>query len=149
MALYHDILDPMAVEDLNGRLEAQVDQNSGLLDARGKAGRIRHVHGDLHLADIATIGGVPTPFDCLEFDAELATTDVLYDLAFLLMDLWQRGLRREANMMFNRYLDHSPEDEGAVGLLALFMRVRACIRAPVSAAPAKSSEERRIGKEVD
>src|SRR3546814_19504157 len=28
MALYPDILDPMAVEDLNGRLEAQVDQRS-------------------------------------------------------------------------------------------------------------------------
>src|SRR3546814_14820971 len=40
MALYTDILDPMAVEDLNGRLEAQVDKNSGLLDARGNAGRI-------------------------------------------------------------------------------------------------------------
>src|SRR3546814_2513003 len=53
------------------------------------------------------------------------------------MDLWQRGLRREANMMFNRYLDHSPEDEGAVGLMALFMSVRACIRAHVSAARAK------------
>ncbi|CAH0354022.1 hypothetical protein SPH9361_02877 [Sphingobium sp. CECT 9361] len=87
MALYPDILEPKAVAELTGRLEAHVDQNSGLLDARGKAGRIRHVHGDLHLANIATIDGVPTPFDCLEFDPELATTDVLYDLAFLLMDL--------------------------------------------------------------
>lgn len=137
MALYPDILEPKAVAELTGRLEAHVDQNSGLLDARGKAGRIRHVHGDLHLANIATIDGVPTPFDCLEFDPELATTDVLYDLAFLLMDLWQQGLRREANMMFNRYLDHSPEDEGAVGLMPLFMSVRACIRAHVSAARAK------------
>src|SRR3546814_8935335 len=51
--------------------------------------------------------------------------------------LWQRCRRGEANMMFNRYLDHSPEDEGAVGLMALFMSVRACIRAHVSAARAK------------
>src|SRR3546814_7315876 len=104
MALDPDVPEPMSGEDLNGRLEAQVDQNSGLLDARGKAGRIRHVHGDLHLANIATIGGVPTPFDCLEFDAELATTDVLSDLALLLMDIWQRGLRPAAQMMFNRYV---------------------------------------------
>ncbi|SNT11999.1 hypothetical protein SAMN06295912_1442 [Sphingomonas laterariae] len=137
MANYPDILDTKITADLTERLDRLVDSNGSLLDARGKAGRIRHVHGDLHLANIATIDGVPTPFDCLEFDAELATTDVLYDLAFLLMDLWQRGLRREANMVFNRYLDHSSEDEGAVGLMPLFMSVRASIRAHVASARAK------------
>ncbi|WP_278393027.1 AAA family ATPase [Sphingobium yanoikuyae] len=137
MAIYPDILDPKAVAELTGRLDRLVDHNSALLDARGKAGRIRHVHGDLHLANIATIDGVPTPFDCLELNPELATTDVLYDLAFLLMDLWQRHLRLEANMAFNRYLDHSPDDEGAIGLMPLFMSVRASIRAHVAAARAK------------
>jgi aminoglycoside phosphotransferase family enzyme/predicted kinase len=137
MVIYTEILDPNAVAELTASLVGLVDQNSGLLDARGKAGRIRHVHGDLHLGNIATIDSVPTPFDCLEFDADLATTDVLYDLAFLLMDLWQQGCRREANILFNRYFDLSPDDEGAVGLMPLFMSVRACIRAHVSAARAK------------
>lgn len=141
MTIYPDILDPRAVAELTGRLDGLVDLNSGLLDARGKAGRIRHVHGDLHLANIATIEGVPTPFDCLEFNPELATTDVLYDLAFLLMDLWQRHLRLEANLAFNRYLDHSPDDEGAVGLMPLFMSVRASIRAHVAAARAKRGDD--------
>ncbi|RIA46375.1 hypothetical protein DFR49_0916 [Hephaestia caeni] len=137
IAHYPDILDPLAAAELTARLDRLIESNSALFDARGKAGRIRHVHGDLHLANIATIDSKPTPFDCLEFDAELATTDVLYDLAFLLMDLWQRGLRHEANLVFNRYLDHSPEDEGAIGLLPLFMSVRASIRAHVTAARAK------------
>src|SRR3546814_4760439 len=44
MALYPDILDPMAVEDLNGRLEAQVDQNSGLLDADRQSTRLNSSH---------------------------------------------------------------------------------------------------------
>lgn len=141
MAIYPGILDPKAVAELTGRLDRLVDHNSGLLDARGKAGRIRHVHGDLHLANIATIDGVPTPFDCLEFDPELATTDILYDLAFLLMDLWQRHLRLEANMVFNRYLDHSHDDEGAIGLMPLFMSVRASIRAHVAAARAQRGDD--------
>jgi hypothetical protein len=98
------------------------------------AGRIRHVHGDLHLANIATIDGVPTPFDCLEFDEDLATTDILYDIAFLLMDLWDRGLRHEANIVLNRYLDRSEPDEGGITLLPLFMAIRATIRAHVLAA---------------
>nr|WP_245504357.1 hypothetical protein [Lichenihabitans psoromatis] len=63
-----------------------------LLDARGTSGKIRHGHGDLHLCNICLVEGEPTLFDCLEFNDDLATTDILYDLAFLLMDLWNRGL---------------------------------------------------------
>lgn len=107
--------------------------HAALLDARGRDGRIRHVHGDLHLANIALVDGEPTPFDCLEFSEELATTDVLYDLAFLLMDLWDRGRRADANLVFNHYIDLSADEEG-VRLLPLFLSVRATIRAHVLAA---------------
>jgi aminoglycoside phosphotransferase family enzyme len=58
-----------------------------LLDRRSDSGHVRHCHGDLHLANIRLWHNRPTLFDCLEFDSELATTDVLYDLAFLLMEL--------------------------------------------------------------
>lgn len=109
------------------------ERHAPLLDARGRKGRIRHVHGDLHLANIALVEGMPTPFDCLEFDAELATTDTLYDLAFLLMDLWHRNLRTAANLVFNRYVDLTADEEG-VPLLPLFLSVRAAIRAHVLAA---------------
>ncbi len=107
---------------------------ASLLVARAQAGRVRHGHGDLHLANIALINGEPTPFDCLEFDPEMARIDVLYDLAFLLMDLWHRGLRMEASLVLNRYLDLSAEDEDGVALLPLLMSIRASIRAHVSAA---------------
>lgn len=103
------------------------------LAARANRGRIRHVHGDLHLRNIALIDGIPTLFDCLEFDPALATIDVAYDLAFLLMDLWHRHLRVEANMVFNRYLDVSAEDEDCASLMPLFLSLRAAIRAHVLA----------------
>ncbi|EPR11319.1 hypothetical protein M527_04360 [Sphingobium indicum IP26] len=111
-------------------------RKASLLDERARLGRVRHCHGDLHLANIAVIEGKPTLFDCLEFDEELATTDLLYDLSFLLMDLWSRGLRHEANALFNRYLDLAPEEEDGIGLLPLFMSVRATIRAHALAAQA-------------
>jgi aminoglycoside phosphotransferase family enzyme/predicted kinase len=136
MAAFPDVLDTHRVDALTHNLRAQVARHANLLDARGRAGRIRHVHGDLHLANIATINGVPTPFDCLEFDEQLATTDILYDIAFLLMDLWDRGLRHEANVVLNRYLDRSAADEDGVALIPLFMAVRASIRAHVLAAQA-------------
>jgi aminoglycoside phosphotransferase family enzyme/predicted kinase len=112
--------------------------HAALLDARGRKGKVRHVHGDLHLANVALIEGEPTPFDCLEFSVDLATTDVLYDLAFLLMDLWHRDLRTEANLVFNRYIDLSADEDG-VRLLPLFLSVRATIRAHVLAATAARS----------
>jgi aminoglycoside phosphotransferase family enzyme/predicted kinase len=134
MAAFPEIIDPEQARLLGDRLLHLTGEMAPLLDARGQSGRIRHGHGDLHLANIALIDGEPTLFDCLEFSTELATIDVLYDLAFLLMDLWHRGLDTKANIVFNRYFDRSPEDEGGVALLPLFLSVRATIRAHVLAA---------------
>jgi len=138
---YPAIVGPAAAEKLIARQLDLLAQHAALLDERARTGRVRRVHGDLHLGNIAMIDGVPTPFDCLEFDAELATTDVLYDLAFLLMDLWARGLHHEANIVFNRYVDRSALDEDGIGLLPLFMSVRATIRAHVRAARAQMADD--------
>jgi hypothetical protein len=136
MARIPHYLDSEAADALTACHLAAIADNHALLDRRAHDGRIRHVHGDLHLGNIALIDGEPTMFDCIEFDADLATNDVLYDLAFLLMDLWERGMRHEANVVFNYYLDRSPEDEAALALLPLFMSVRATIRAHVMAVQA-------------
>lgn len=132
-----DAFDEGAVDTLLERQRERLARHAGLLDIRAAAGRVRHCHGDLHLANIALIDGEPVPFDCLEFDAELATVDVLYDLAFLLMDLWHRGLRAEANRLFNRYLDLSGEDEDGIAAMPLFLSLRAAVRAHVAGARAR------------
>jgi uncharacterized protein len=108
---------------------------------RGGAGFVRRCHGDLHLRNIVLIDGEPTLFDAVEFSDEIASGDVLYDLAFLLMDLEERGLRASANRLFNRYLAPEPPDALA-GLIALplFLSLRAAIRAKVEAAGAERLE---------
>lgn len=111
-------------------------RHAGALDNRGRKGSVRCCHGDLHLANVALIDGEPVLFDCLEFDEALSTTDTLYDLAFLLMDLWHRNLRHEANLVFNRYIDVSGDEDG-VRLLPLFISLRATVRAHVLAATAE------------
>jgi aminoglycoside phosphotransferase family enzyme/predicted kinase len=131
---FPDILNPEKAKCLAARLHALTDGLAALLDQRSQAGRVRHGHGDLHLANIALIDGEPTLFDCLEFSTELATIDVLYDLAFLVMDLWHRDLHTAANIVFNRYLDQSPTDESGLALMPLFLAIRAAIRAHVLAA---------------
>lgn len=103
-----------------------------LLDGRRAAGKVRHCHGDLHLRNICLFDGRPTLFDCLEFDEGLASIDVLYDLAFLLMDLEHRGLGHFANIVLNRYLDRTEGDDG-LAAMPLFLSLRAAIRAHVTA----------------
>ncbi|MEM8689758.1 MAG: phosphotransferase, partial [Pseudomonadota bacterium] len=108
---------------------------SSVLDARAANGLIRRCHGDLHLGNIVQWDGKPVLFDALEFDEALDTTDLLYEMAFLVMDLWHEGLRAEANLLLNRYLFETANLEQLDGLLAfgLFMAIRAGIRAMVTA----------------
>ena len=104
----------------------------GLLEQRGKAGFARHCHGDLHLANIVLIEDKPVLFDAIEFDATIASTDVLYDLAFPLMDFIRYDRHAAANGLLNGYLNRSPsENLDALAALPLFMSVRAAIRANV------------------
>lgn len=114
-----------------------LDRHRQRLDERARAGKVRRCHGDLILRNIFLDHGEPTLFDCIDFNDELATIDVLYDLAFLLMDLSHRDLPDLANRLFNRYLDETGDDDGA-GLLPFFMAIRAVIRAHVGATQAKA-----------
>ena len=134
-----DILDEKDVATLTRLSREALDAVGPVLDRRRDHGRVRHCHGDLHLRNICMVGGRPTLFDGIEFDQAFATIDVLYDLAFLLMDLDHRGLRRLANMVFNRYLDvtgDGTEDLGGLRVMALFLSMRAAIRGHVDAAQA-------------
>ncbi|OYX12970.1 MAG: hypothetical protein B7Z15_08970 [Rhizobiales bacterium 32-66-8] len=110
-----------------------LERCNSLLERRSARGLVRRCHGDLHLGNIVRIEGRPVLFDAIEFNDAIATCDVLYDLAFLLMDLWERGLHEAANLVFNRYLwaaDRDDDYEGLAGL-PLFMSLRAAIRAKV------------------
>ena len=102
------------------------------LAERAAAGFLRRCHGDLHLGNICLIEGRPTPFDALEFDEALATIDVGYDLAFLLMDLDIQQSRGAANRVMNRYLARTG-DVALLRGLPLWLSLRAFIRAHVAA----------------
>ena len=128
-----------------GRVEA-------LLDERMAQGLVRRCHGDLHLRNICVIDGRPTIFDAIEFNDAIACIDVLYDLAFLLMDLYHRGLRPYANLVLNRYLQHR-DDLPGLAAMPLFLSVRAAVRAKVSismaASQARPDAARRLADEAE
>ncbi len=115
-----------------------------MLEVREREGFVRRCHGDLHLGNIVLLDSAPTLFDAIEFDPKIATGDVLYDLAFLLMDLIERKLGAAANVVLNRYLNEARRDDNldALAALPLFLSLRAAIRAKVTAARAKNSDNR-------
>ena len=141
-----DIFGPAGVRRLTDDSLAAVDRLAGLLDARRDKGRVRHCHGDLHLRNIGLVDGRPTPFDAIEFNDAFAQIDVLYDLAFLLMDLDHRGHRELANVVLNGYLDAEDPDQLAdvegLAAMPLFLTMRAAIRAHVGAAAGDRDEPR-------
>ncbi len=102
------------------------------LNQRVRDGFVRRAHGDLHLGNICLWRGTPTLFDALEFDEALATIDVGYDLAFLLMDLEQRVGRSAANRVMNRYIARTG-DAALIRGLPAFLSLRALVRAHVAA----------------
>ncbi|EJN13383.1 hypothetical protein PMI42_03239 [Bradyrhizobium sp. YR681] len=117
-----------------------------LLEERGRQGFVRRCHGDLHLANIVSIDDQPVLFDAIEFDAGIATIDVLYDLAFTLMDLLHHDQPRAANIVLNRYLAATPpENLDALSTFPLFMSIRAAIRAQVTLARLARPEAHQTG----
>ena len=139
-----DALDRATVESLNAASGRVLDRTGGRLDKRRRAGLVRHCHGDLHLGNIVLEDGRPTLFDAIEFNVLFADIDVLYDLAFLLMDLEHHGLGRLASMVLNRYLDVTGDEDG-LAQLPLFLSLRAAVRAHVNAATAAGDPDRAAG----
>jgi uncharacterized protein len=113
-----------------------------ILKQRGKQGYVRRCHGDLHLGNIVLIERKPVLFDAIEFDPTIASIDVLYDLAFPIMDFIRHDRPAAANALFNAYLKTTSGDNlAALAAMPLFMSLRAAIRANVLLA--------RLGRNAD
>jgi len=133
-AKFHTVrgLDGAAIDRLDAGSRDHVTMLRTTLARRARQGFVRRCHGDLHLANIALVDGRPLLFDAIEFDPDIATTDILYDLAFTLMDLIHFGNGAAANILFNRYLaGASDQNLDGLAVLPLFLSMRAAIRAHV------------------
>ena len=138
LAEFGSMLGKGDVNELLARTEQAYAQERDLLVARARNGFVRRCHGDLHPRNIFLEEGRPVPLDCVEFDDQLSDIDVLYDSAFLLMDLLQESQVDGANRLLNAYLDEAlrgfAEDFlRGLSLMPLFLSMRAAIRAHVTA----------------
>ena len=103
---------------------------------RQAAGKIRDCHGDLHLNNVCFYEGKIQVFDCVEFNPDFRHIDVIYDMAFMVMDLAAQGRLDFANVFLNTYLEHTGDYEGAA-LLPLYLSMRAYIRGNVNSLAAQ------------
>jgi len=110
---------------------AYFQANSSLFSDRQQQGKIKECHGDLHLKNICLYQGNVQIFDCIEFNEPFRNSDVVYDAAFLAMDLEFRGRPDLANLFLNTYIEQSG-DYAALRSLPLYLSMRAYIRAKVT-----------------
>lgn len=122
--------DRAALDHLRTWTEHELSARRDSFATRLSSGWVRDCHGDLHLGNIALIDGEITPFDCIEFNAELRWNDVASEVAFLAMDLIDRGRPDFAFLFLNGYLEVGG-DYGAVGVLRFYLVYRAMVRAKV------------------
>jgi len=127
----HDVDMTMKVDRFAELCEHWLARVRAVLGWRRQVGFVRRCHGDLHLNNVCIVAGEPVLFDAIEFNDAFSCIDVLYDFAFLLMDLDRHGLRDHANALLNRYLERTG-DYGGLAAMPLFLACRASIRAHVA-----------------
>ena len=119
------------LEHLADWCQRTFEQLRTVLQARRETGFVRECHGDLHLGNLMQIDGRITPFDCIEFNAQLRWIDVISEVAFLVMDIQDRGYPEFGWRFLNGYLQHTGDYAG-VRLLRYYLVYRALVRAKVA-----------------
>lgn len=106
-------------------------QRPQLFTKRIEDNYIRECHGDLHLRNIALWQGKMLLFDCIEFNEPFRFVDVMYDVAFTVMDLAARQRPDLGNAFLNTYVEETGDWEG-LEVLPLYLSRQAYVRAKVT-----------------
>lgn len=118
------------LDAIHGRFDALRAGFEPMIAARAASGHGRHCHGDLRLDHVYLT--TPLSFiDPLDFDARLCRTDVLTDIAFLVLGLRFEGYGAVAEQLAAKCLARWRQPE-ARGLLSFFVAYRALVRMKVA-----------------
>lgn len=106
-------------------------ERESLFTTRIQNNRIRECHGDLHLGNICRFSDKILLFDCIEFNEQFRFVDVMYDIAFTIMDLEARQRKDLSNAFLNTYAELTGDWEG-LQVLPLYLSRQAYVRAKVN-----------------
>jgi len=139
------------LESLERWTRGELERLSGRIEQRLLEGRVRECHGDLHLDNLIEWRGRLMAFDGIEFNADLRWIDVINELAFVTMDLDDRGAERLSRHLRNAYLERTG-DYGGLDLLRFYQVYRAMVRAKVNAIQAgqhaQTTEAQRLRRQA-
>jgi aminoglycoside phosphotransferase family enzyme/gluconate kinase len=92
---------------------------------------IRECHGDLHLGNICLWNDALFLFDCIEFNEPFRFVDVMFDIAYIVMDL-EVGKRPDlSNAFLNAYVEQTGDWEG-LQVLPIYINRQTYVRAKVT-----------------
>jgi len=106
-------------------------QQADLLQQRIDQDKIRACHGDLHLNNICYWQGRLLLFDCIEFNEPFRFVDVMFDMAYVIMDLTVAGRNDLAAIFLSHYLEHTGDWEG-LQVLPLYVSRQSYVRGKVT-----------------
>ena len=102
-----------------------------LFQQRLAQGWVRECHGDLHLNNICYWQDEYQLFDCIEFNEPFRFVDVMFDIAYIVMDL-DAGERADLRTRFlNAYIEQTGDWEG-LRILPLYASRQSYVRAKVT-----------------
>ena len=104
---------------------------AALLKQRQENDWIRECHGDLHLDNICFWHDKIQLCDRIEFNEPFRFVDVMYDVAFLVMDLEASGEKELANVFLNTYIEQTGDWDG-LAVLPLYLSRQAYVRAKIN-----------------
>ncbi len=129
-----ELLDQADDQQRLNRLECwsrmQLESLQGVLTQRRDGGSVRECHGDMHLGNIALVDDEILIFDGIEFAPGLRWIDTISEIAFLIMDLQEKGRADLAQRFLNSYLAITGDYAG-LSLLRFYQLYRAMVRAKV------------------
>jgi aminoglycoside phosphotransferase family enzyme/predicted kinase len=92
---------------------------------------IRECHGDVHLRNICFWNDKILLFDCIEFNEPFRFVDVMFDIAYIIMDFDARNRPDLSNLFLNTYLEQTGDWEG-LQVLPLYLSRQSYVRAKVT-----------------
>jgi uncharacterized protein len=106
-------------------------EKESLFKSRMAGDFIRECHGDLYMQNICLWHDKILLFDCIEFNEPFRFVDVMYDVAFAVMDFEARGRKDLGNIFLNTYLEQTGDWEG-LQVYPLYLSRQAYVRAKVN-----------------
>lgn len=107
------------------------EEREDLFKQRVQEGWIRECHGDLHLGNICYWNNTLYLFDCIEFNEDFRFVDVMFDIAYIVMDLEMQGRTDLSALFLSTYVEQTGDWDG-LEVLPIYVNRQSYVRAKVT-----------------